>query len=237
MGYILPEFFKLLTYKNEKFEISKTDLDIKGNFYSNINTLIIEETEEFKDKENASASYKISENKIYFLPGYKSSLFHEFLHMISTILDKDEKITGFYHTYTTPKMKLGIGIGLTEGYTDLLANRYFNTSIQYNIEEDIAEIIELLIGRRKMEHLYLTSNQYGLIKELEKYTSLVEVSEFLMRLDDICIIGSKKELTEKDKDKINNIYNTTISSFLRKCADNYIKNDEQEVKKKKKLFF
>ena len=36
VGYILPEFLKLLTYKNEKFDISKTDIDIKGNFYSNI---------------------------------------------------------------------------------------------------------------------------------------------------------------------------------------------------------
>ncbi len=197
-------------------EFKKEDLKL---FYTNINELTIE-TNDKLIKNNSTAQYSIKNNTIEFVSNYEDSMFHELFHVASTILNQKEKISGFCQTYTLKDSKTYIGLGLNEGYTDLLANRYFGSKIAYVSEADVAETIELLIGKEKMESLYLNANQYELIKELTKYASLDEVVNFLTNLDDACIIRPKK-LTDEDKIKINKLY-SDINIFFKSCIDKYM---------------
>lgn len=207
-------------------EFKKKDLKI---FYTNINKLTIEINDKLEEI-NSTAQYSITNNKIEFVSDYEDSIFHELFHMTSTILSQKETRSGFYKSYALVDNRTYIGLGLNEGYTDLLANRYFGSKIFYVSEADIAETVELLIGKEKMEKLYLNADQDGLLNELTKYASPYDVVEFLISLDDACVITSHKKLTTEDKVKINELY-SDINKFFKKCVNKYVELNE----KKKKL--
>ena len=113
------------------------------------------------------------------------SIFHELFHMASTnrmIVDYVQ--TGFF----SYKDGMGIGKGLNEGYTDLLAQRYFGdvgTKIGYPLEYRYSLALETIVDREKMENLYMSSNSYQLVRELEKYDSADNIICFLKMLDTI----------------------------------------------------
>ena len=75
-----------------------------------------------------------------------------------------------------------IGIGLNEGYTELLAKRYFDKSNNngYIFETQIAKLLELIIGQEKMESYYFNANLYGLIEELRKYNNFYSIDNLLL---------------------------------------------------------
>jgi hypothetical protein len=95
------------------------------------------------------------------------------------------------------------GVGLNEGYTQLMTERYFendrtlnflrkNYGVRntknvvgnsYSLQTLIAYKVEQIIGKDKMENLYLNANPYGLRDELMKYASKEEINNFIINLD------------------------------------------------------
>ena len=133
-----------------------------------------------------------------------------------------------------------IGLGLNEGYTELIANRYFsnqrtsrllknNYDYKYDLNEEyplqvlIASKLEEIVGKTKMESLYLTANLHGLIKELEQYTSREQIDKFLSNMD---FLHSNMDnifaFSIKNK-KLHDAY-VEICGFLDECYRNKLAN-------------
>lgn len=154
--------------------------------------------------------YECKENKILLLKKYKNLIInHELFHMASSVYDKKNDILfmGFYQG--DYKKKRRIGRGINEGYTTLLAKRYFNEECEqinesYKVCAYICEKLEEIIGRKKMEELYLDANLLGLIETLSQYDSEKNIVLFINSVDSIiknwnkiCNPNVSKEKREK----------------------------------------
>lgn len=143
----------------------------------------------------------------------KSSIYHELLHMASTRRDRIRIASGF-HYYKTDKVSYGRG--LNEGYTELLTQRYF-----YNKDYDLslyqnayiyASLLERIVGKEKMESLYLNADINGLVHELEKYDSYDNILHFINELDYI----NHSQGIVIDTQRLKNISHFLIQSYMRK---------------------
>lgn len=197
----IKKFYKILR-KN----FSKDDLIL---FYNNIKTLnVINENL----SESVLASYNFINNTISIKSDFETnSMYHELFHMTSFIDLGDVKCCGFVQvTYDSY-----IGRGITEGYTQLLTERYFCDSEinkSYMIETFFAKKLEKIVGREKMEPLYLKSDLLGLVEELKKYNSEEKIIIFIKNVDDLL---DKKSAIGKlmYKRKISNDFKN-VSKFL-----------------------
>lgn len=160
-------------------------------FYNNVRTLRV-----FPDYFLLKKDYKYGDILGFYMAAgnyiaYKKDLveqiiYHELFHMASSVYEYSYIHSGFSHTNLDTKDR--IGKGLNEGYTELLSNRYFsleNAPSSYYLESVLAKGVELLIGKEKMESLYLTSNLNGLIDELAKYSDKEKVEVFLSGIDNL----------------------------------------------------
>lgn len=178
-----------------------SSLDIKVSLLSNKNILnkII--------APNVLATYSPGKNKIVFngKSNVNNSIYHELFHMATSFKIKEVIFVGFSQQFMKGNNIEGYGVGFNEGYTDLLANRYFNKIISYDIEAEIAEQIENIVGRKVMEKLYLKADLKSLISELSKYSSLEEINDFINNVDMICLnkyINKNKVLMNLTANKI-----------------------------------
>lgn len=99
--------------------------------------------------------------------------------MATSFQTKEIRFVGFSQQSLKGNIIENYGVGICEGYTDLLANRYFNKIISYDIEAEISEQLENIVGRTGMEKLYLKADLKSLVTELSKYTSLEEINDFI----------------------------------------------------------
>jgi len=139
---------------------------------------------------------------------------HELLHMSTTIRKNQNYFTGFHHDY----QNLSIGLGLNEGYTELLNERIFNAtnvSGTYAFYKEVSRIIELAIGEERMTELYFTSNLKDLYLDLTKYISPDKTKKFILELDNI----------RKNKKHI-----PSVIEYLVLLVNNKILNDYKENK-------
>jgi len=142
----------------------------------------------------------------------KSSIYHELFHMASTRRGNIATGSGFKY-YKTDKVSYGRGIN--EGYTDILTQRYFynkNYEIIYKNEYIYALLLERIVGKDKMESLYLKGNLNGLIHELEKYDSLDNIYHFIKEIDLI----KRSDGTLIDLTRLQNISHFLIQTYMRK---------------------
>lgn len=111
-------------------------------------------------------------------------LFHELIHMASSTYKNGVTYTGF-----SQRTHLGyssIGMGLTEGYTQLLTERIHATIPLYEpyIKEiEISHNVEKIIGKKKMQELFFNTNLKGLVDELGRYSSEKETLAFIKKVD------------------------------------------------------
>ena len=157
-----------------------------NNFYRNLKNLTVEEVERDKDDPPCEGVYYATDNRVAMTKGstYVGGIFHELFHMASSAVKGDMRYIGF-RQYNV-KTGVTFGVGLNEGYTQLLAERYFdleNDARSYIFQSDYAKMIEDIVGKDKMEGLYLNANLSGLIKELKKYISEEEIMRFIADLD------------------------------------------------------
>ena len=75
---------------------------------------------------------------------------------------------------------------MTEGYTQLLTDRYFPSDKigeVYSIDASFAGLLELIIGEEDMSRFYFNSNLKGLIDKLSKYNDVDNIMKFLYWTD------------------------------------------------------
>ena len=113
------------------------------------------------------------------------SIYHELFHMASTNrMITDRVQSGFLVNHNG----MSVGKGLNEGYTDLLAYRYFSHAglkVGYPLEYRYAKVLEQVVGQETMEKLYITSNPNGLVHGLLKYDSMDNIIDFVKLLDNV----------------------------------------------------
>ncbi len=134
-----------------------------------------------------------------------SALYHELFHMASS--NVDTRFDGF-------SQRIGsnwIGMGLNEGYTELLTRRYFpsadkkenkkkkkkqqeNNYKSYDVEVGICRRLEKIVGADKMTEFYLNANLAGLVEELKKYSTSEEIESFIANVDLINQYGNEYSL-------------------------------------------
>ncbi len=162
------------------------------NYYNNINSVIFKK--DFLSKIlGIGGSYSDLLNRIRY--NDIDSLYHELFHLASTVY---REATKTYHVGFTQSdnshlnvfVNGRIGDSLNEGYTVLLTQRYFGDkgkpkSKQRQFEFDMASKVEMIVGKEKMESLYLEADLMGLINELKKYATEDEVVRFINALDRI----------------------------------------------------
>lgn len=148
------------------------------NYYLNMKQIKINNRTLFdlitKSMKNTDGVYMPSKNQIVLRND--SSIYHELFHLAST---NPEGYVGFFQK--------GMGKALNEGYTEFLTKRYFpeHGSSSYSSQVTIAEQVERLIEKDKMEKMYLTSDVKGLIDELNKYAPKEVVQELINLTDHI----------------------------------------------------
>ncbi len=188
---------------------SKDQLQI---LYRNIKNLKIKQK---KNMRGALGEYKERKNVILLLKdGSEKTTYHELFHLASTICTLGRTLVGL----ALLSDNLYLGRALTEGYTELLVNRYFDESIKstsYYRELICAKCIEDIVGKGLMEDSYLTANVKELTDELIKYTTYKEIYEFFGKMDDV-LVHSGRLLKDTSYDRIvaNDIANNEIQINL-----------------------
>lgn len=170
----------LLPYlkKLEKF----TSEDNLKTAYRNLKTIEVVRNPKMILK--CQGCYSSTSNKIQYVT--KKTLCHEFLHMASAYYSKKTK--ELFGGFLLWKNKLTIGIGLNEGYTELLASRLEKRKpiFLYWRLAKIAELLEYFFDDPKeMEDYYFNHNLIGLIKHLEQFATRKEIIKFILETDRI----------------------------------------------------
>lgn len=175
------EDYILYFLRTIKKDFSLEDLTI---FFNNLKELSIKR-KDINIKEG-SAVYSASKKEITLTgENYMNDVYHELFHVASSFVQSGNIYSGFYqgHWYLIKT----IGRGLTEGYTEKLAEDYFGDTDKigrfYAYEVYVARIIEQIIGEDVMKKLYVRANLPELIRLLSVYVSEKEVIGFLNSLD------------------------------------------------------
>ena len=179
----IAEFINVIT--------SNFPQDFLTNFYNNMHEIKVYSTNykfknfihgiEFNGSYYATTNIiKISENDSQY-----KALFHELFHLASSTYKNNIIYCGFrQHNKVN---SIDVGVGLNEGYTQALTERYFGhiegIKYSYPFETFIACLIEEIIGEDKMAKYYFNANLYGLIDELSKYNLPNNVMKFIYNLD------------------------------------------------------
>lgn len=168
------------------------------------------------------ASYSVVRNKIFIKN--ENSIYHELFHLASSYYSREKEtiFTGFKQTNGNNS----IGTGINEGYTELLSERYFKDekdNLSYPFNVIIVKSLENIIGKEKMEQLYMKADLYNLIQELKKYNNHEKsVIDFIKNVDFICDnVDISKWLSKKQRKlsiyKINSVLTFLINSFTFKA--------------------
>lgn len=157
---------------------------------------------------------------------------HELLHMASTIETKVSTFVGFHQKNKTTKKD--IGVALNEGYTEYLNKKYFNSNLEtaYENEIAIAEKIEFIIGKDKMQELYFTANLNGLIEELSKYTTIENAIGIIKELDKVMKSKEKQDIKDQRYSEIRkNISRIYVEQQKQLLAEGKISEEEYYKRK------
>ena len=207
------EFNNLLNTKLEKYILHFKDV-LEANFkkeelelfYRNIKSINFKELQLKIDDEfnfeGIPAIYLPTKNEIVYYDIFlEDAIYHELFHVASTInVNKEYAASGFHHIYENSRIGYNISDKINEGYTELLKQRYFGMSLQsektYSREKNIVSYLEKIIGKEKMESLYLTANLDGLILEMQKYFSIEEMKDLFFKIDFSCQDFEDKNVTQ-----------------------------------------
>lgn len=161
-----------------------------NNFYNNINNLKVYK-KSFKLfnsilGKGREGLYKPVGNKLYVAKECEddTTIYHELFHMSSSFV-KDKLICSGFAQMNSKSHNKTVGVGINEGYTELLTSRYFNNGkINTYLEQTImCDNLEIIVGKDKMKSLYLNGDLYGLVMELSKYISKEEIIGFIYYSD------------------------------------------------------
>lgn len=201
------------------------------NFYNNLNELKINHKkfgfENLVLRFNTLATYDPKKNEIRVdKDDYTSAIYHELFHMASSTYNNGIFYVGF-RQYSLKPSVVDLGIGINEGYTQLLTKRYFGDIEDaidgYVYEVHIVDKLEKIIGQEKMESLYLNANLHGLLTELKKYASEDEITKFVSGVDFLSEHLKDKKLLPFEKGMITNSLKN-VNEFLSRAYTKKLKN-------------
>lgn len=223
---------RIVNFVNKMKEISrKEDLKLLINNLTDI-TVNVNKFNVNKLK-HIYGFYNVKNNEVNVVKNnYIKTINHELLHMSSSYYDKQEDIT--YSGFSQTNGKTYIGLGITKGYTQYLAEKHFDESFNYAYvyEKQVASVVESIIGDDKMLSLYLNANLYGLIEELAKYSSMNEAYRFIMNMDFITNNMDNSKILNSSKEYIMNVLKEINIFLLKITANKYysIKNEQDQDK-------
>ena len=223
---------------NEFLEVLTNNFprEILTNFYNNIHDMQIHMTDyklknifhkiEFNGSFNAKTNtIKLNKNDQNY-----EAIYHELFHMASTVSVDNDIYSGF-RQHKTYNSKNDIGVGINEGYTQALTERYFGhiegIKYSYPFETFVACLIEEIIGEDKMAKYYFNSNLYGLIDELSQYNLPNNVMKFIYNLDFLNKIPTLPNMKSLEQDyiikAIKQIINFLFYTYERKIKKQFNK--------------
>lgn len=129
-----------------------------------------------------NGSYNVKNNEIKYSSNI--SIPHEFMHMSSAFFD--EKTNTTYDGFLVSNKNGRVGVGLNEGYTELLAARKFrNGKVKaYKKEVKLASIIEKFFYKNNdMEDYYFNHDIPGFMFYMSQYASHEELKELIKDID------------------------------------------------------
>ena len=190
----------------------------------NINTLKIKCKRH--DSHNYADYYLWLDNRIFLLKycGF-ISIYHELMRMASYYLTKDLiSMSGFQQSNN---LTTSIGLGLNEGYTQLLTERYFydqDVLESYQILVPYAKMAEMVVGKDLMEELYFNADLYGLQEEFAKDTAREDFVKFIDDLDYINL-NLKGSNTQEFKEHFQRAWSFLYLVYCKK-QNRLLENDE-----------
>ena len=193
------EFFSELVCFIDIVTDNFSDSDL-GNFYNNINDLKFRKTPFLY---RSSGYYDFSNNKIVVKKNKEACIYHELFHMASSRLVLEDVYCGFQQI----NKNSSIGVGINEGYTQFLVEKYFSEYGYfgaYPFQTFAVSVIEKIIGEDKMQNFYLTNNLIGLVRELQKYCTINDIMQFISNLD--CLTPTPYNHKSYNTKKINEVY-------------------------------
>lgn len=141
----------------------------------------------YKIKIDNQASTRFDYNMIDMSIEVSAENVREMLIMALFYLASSDK---FYSTHATGFIrKTGeykLGSGLTRGYTEILACRYFGIdfdTMRYDMIDDLTGCIEVIVGQEKMEGAFFRGALDELIDELSLYSSREEAIRTIREID------------------------------------------------------
>lgn len=191
-----PEKLNKKIYKDFYDDLNKNRKKDMTIFLHNLETVKLKRVPESHGiTYSTAAQYNIDENIIEILKidKFYDSIDHELLHLASCIVDKNGNI---FSGFSQRRGDALVGLGLDEGYTALLDDRYFlhrterkekNNHLIYPFVKTLARRVEEFIGTEEMEDFYFTADLLSIVKKLSYYTSLDETIEFLKNMDYILL--------------------------------------------------
>lgn len=216
-------------------------------FYHNIKDirLVATSKKNMKNK-NAGAEYDIYSNTIHYTPSrVKADIMHELLHAATRVELEDGRIAGFMQVLNNG---IGIGLGINEGYTALMDDRYFidydeekknEVDYVYPTSKYICALLDYLLGQEHMEELYMNADLLTLFKELSEYSSPRKTYNFLIRFDNLHMEADKN--MHPNFLKVNKLYEEIIfylaECFLTKYKYMYINKEITDEEYEKSLAF
>lgn len=137
--------------------------------------------------------------------------------LLILLLSDGKLFTGFRQE---PNIGRGIGVGLNEGYTQFLTKRYFGNDVleSYEFEQAMSELLELIVGKEKMESLYFNADLFGLIQELKQYYNEEGIMQFISNMDFLSKFNNDIRFTIAQKEEILKEINIfLLESYIMKC--------------------
>lgn len=227
--------FLITLYSNCKNFSSKLFIDVFKDTLFKINNLSIEEfSSHFTPSIDPNTSSHILKIRNFGVSN------HELLHSSSTKFFNGILYSGF-SKFVGSKY---IGDGINEGYTQLLAQKYFNENVGkvYFWEVELVKILENIVGINKMEKYYFQAGYNNLITELMNYEEFNNIMLFIKNADRIKYISSNNLLEQNFEDfqqLISQAYEFLFNCFKNKITMyiNLEKDLDEETKKELKYLF
>ena len=125
-------------------------------------------------------------------------------------------------------------IGLNEGYTQLLTERYFPSEVSYTLsypyEVVMAHQIETIIGKEEILSLYLTADFKSFVLRLEKYLNLGEIKKLINNIDFIHDNLYKNKNVVLLKEKLQEVSQILLKAYQTKLELSETSNKEDKLK-------
>lgn len=168
----------------------KVNLDI---FYYKHKDIDFVEGINIRRKNISLAEYEPLKRRIVYGTKYfKESIMHELFHVASTLVSKDTIFLGLCQVDRSSGVSFGIG--LTEGMTCLLDDKYFPDYTElkhevvgesYNVLKRLCYYIEMIYGSEFVEECYFNADLQSFIDVLSKDIGLENTQMLICALDNI----------------------------------------------------